>query len=85
MGAFKRFFKKLFSSDAVEKVTEAVADAAITTGKALAEVEVQKALDKLVEDASGIGDPDRRAAVLAGVATLRAAISAYIATIGTTE
>lgn len=82
MGVFKKFFKKLFSSESVEKMTDAVADAAIVTGKALAEAELQKALDKLVENATGIGDPERRAAVMAGIASLRLALTAYVEAIG---
>jgi hypothetical protein len=84
MGIFS-FFKGIFSKDTVEKIDDAVGEAIVETGKALAQAEVNKALDDLEAECQGIGDPGRRAAVLVGVGSLRVAVNALIASLGDAE
>lgn len=79
------FFKGLFSKDTVEKIDAAVGEIAVETGRAVAQAEVDRALDKLLDEAQQIGDPARRAAMVAAIASLRAAVTGLIATIGATE
>lgn len=76
------FFSWLFGGDSAKKVGEAVLDAAVLTGKALAEAEMNKAIDDLEVEVRAIENPERRTALLAGIASLRVAGAALIAAIG---
>ena len=79
------FFKDLFSKDTVEALDDTLGDVVVVTGKALAQAEVDKALDDLAVEAAGIGDLNRRAAILAGIGSLRVAVTAFIAAVGEGE
>ena len=79
------FFKNLLSKDTVEAIDDAVGDAVVVTGKALAQAEVDKAFYKLNDEAERIGDLNRRAAIQAGIVSLRVAVTAFIAAVGEGE
>lgn len=77
-----KFLKGLFSSDTVKGVDDVLGDVAVETGRAFALAELNKALNDLNEECVKIGDPQRRAYCLACIASLRLAVTAFIATIG---
>ena len=81
LGIFSKFFG-MFSSKTAERIGEAVADAAVVTGTELARTEATGQLDKLFETATRVQNPETRAALLAGIASLRASFEVIIASVG---
>ena len=79
------FLKNLFSKDTVEALDDVLGDVAVVTGKALAQAEIDNAFDDLTAETAKIGDSERRLAIIAGITTLRAAVTAFIAAVGEGE